>query len=119
MGCNFGSAYTDFFSRIKQPLSAHDFLRSFSLKLDPSSGHGEGSGMKASQKRKAAVEAIKVAALGRSNSLHRMSVFGLKYCQLSKKSVAFLEVRSFYTSPRLYGLHKHLISLYMFLCFDL
>ena len=74
---------------------AFEFLRAFNTKLDPSSPGTNARGTKAAKvaAKKAAVAAVKGAALGRLNGLHSMSAFGLTHCHLSKRTVELLEVR--------------------------
>lgn len=73
---------------------AFEFLRALNSKLDPSGPTSNVRGTKAAKvvAKKAAVAAVKGAALGRLNGLHAMSVLGLTRCHLSKKSVELLEV---------------------------
>jgi len=73
---------------------AYEFLRAFNAKLDPSCSGTNARGTKAAKvaAKKAAVAAVKGAALGRLNGLHGMSAFGLTRCHLSKRTVELLEV---------------------------
>jgi len=73
---------------------AYEFLRAFNAKLDPSSSGTNARGTKAAKvaAKKAAVAAVKGAALWRLNGLHGMSAFGLTRCHLSKRTVELLEV---------------------------
>lgn len=86
-------------NRTKQPGLAHEFLRTFNTKLDPAgtgplaaTGPGKAGTTSVAAIKKAAASNKTAVLLGRTNGLHRMTVFGLKYAQLSRRTVALLEV---------------------------
>jgi hypothetical protein len=79
---------------VKAPNLAFEFLRSFNAKLDPASTLPAGATATAAAIKKAVTASRTAVLLSRQSALHRMTVFGLKYCQLSKRSVSLLEVRA-------------------------
>ena len=73
-------------------MNAHEFLKALNAKLDPAAATEGKSGAAAAGGTKKAVAAARGAVFGRVSGLQRMTVFGLKYCQISKKTVGLLEV---------------------------
>jgi hypothetical protein len=77
---------------VKQPNLAFEFLRTFNSKLDPSGGLMNKGTVSTAAIKKAVASSKGAVLLGRTNGLHRMTVFGLKYAHLSRRTVALLEV---------------------------
>lgn len=82
------------YDRVKQPNLAHEFLRAFNAKLDPAGSGPLGKATTAAAVKKAMAQSKGAVLLGRQSGLHKMTTFGMKYCQLSKRTVALLEVDS-------------------------
>ena len=80
--------------RSKQPFRVFEFLKVFNSRLNP---HDENSKIKSKKNAD-----FKRMLIGRTNGLHRMCVFGLKYCMLSKKTIHILEVCQYYYIVKFY-----------------